>query len=370
MNHKQQRNYGIDLLRCLSMFFVILQHLFGQGDLLYHAQDNSAKYFFFSFFQIMAYCAVDVYGITTGYLMCTKQFKLSRLVQLWATTVFWSVAVSCCFFVFVPASRTISEAVSMFLPILRGRYWFFTAYFVVMLLSPVLNHLIRTLNKHQFQLLLVVLLLIFGIIPIGSLGYDVMRVSGGNHFSWMIALYLIGGYLRVHLTSVDTFEHRAKNKWLLGYFTAVAIHFLYMLAITFVGFPHYGTLMLTCISPLVTLSAVCLFLHFQNLGSNISEQSVLARFLRFAAPGVYAVYIIHVHPLVFWNTELINLLRPWDGYSGILILACALFAAAGVFLACICLDYMRQKLFLGLRIDNAIQRISNRAEAAVRARLT
>lgn len=199
MPDTNRRNYGIDILRCLSMLFVIVQHILGQGGIMEYAQQAPGKYFFLSFFQILSYCAVDIYGITTGYLMCGKKFKLSRLGKLWLTTVFWSIMVSCGFFLLVPESRTISEMVSMFLPILRGRYWFFTAYFVVMLLSPVLNVLIRSLSRRQFHLLLAALLLIFGVIPVGSLGYDVIRISGGNHFSWMITLYLIGGYIRTYI---------------------------------------------------------------------------------------------------------------------------------------------------------------------------
>ena len=63
-----------------------------------------------------------------------------------------------------PETRTFEEIVSMFLPILRGRYWFFTAYFVVMMVSPALNLVIRNRTKGQFRLLLAALFLIFGVI--------------------------------------------------------------------------------------------------------------------------------------------------------------------------------------------------------------
>ncbi|WP_458398435.1 acyltransferase family protein [Anaerotignum sp.] len=196
----ESRNLGLDALRAISMFFVICQHIIGQGGLIGNAAEGSGKYFLLSFLQILVYCAVDIYGIITGYLLCDKKFRLSRLVKIWLTTVFWSVAVSCCFFIFAPESRTFEEAVSMFLPILRGRYWFFTAYFVVMLVSPALNVLIHSLNRRQFHLLFAALFVIFGVVPVGSLGYDVLRISTGHHFSWMVVLYLIGGYIKIYST--------------------------------------------------------------------------------------------------------------------------------------------------------------------------
>ena len=160
---KKSRNLGIDLMRAMAMFFVICLHILGQGGLVAHAEPGSGKFYILNLLQILSYCAVDAYGITTGYLMCDRPFRLSRVTKLWLTTVFWSVAVSCCFFAFVPASRSMEEMVSMFLPILRGRYWFFTAYFVTMLVSPVLNVVIRALSKTQFKLLLGALFLIFGV---------------------------------------------------------------------------------------------------------------------------------------------------------------------------------------------------------------
>ena len=247
---ENNRNLGIDLLRALAMFFVVIWHFVGQGGLMEHTEPGSMKFWVLSAVQILTICCVNLYGLTTGYLMCDKPFRLSRVVKLWATTAFWSVAVSCILFLVPPETRTFEEIVSMFLPILRGRYWFFTAYVVVMLLSPVLNLVIRSLTKGQFHLLLAVLFLLFGVIPVGSLGYDVMRISTGHHFSWMIVLYIIGGYLRRFSPEAGT------KKWLAGYFLFAAVHLLYKFAVTAVGMKGFANLLLTYPSPLVVGESV------------------------------------------------------------------------------------------------------------------
>ena len=115
----KQRQHGVDALRIVSMLFVIIQHILGQGGVA-GAEIASGKDILLRFLQILVYCAVNLYGITTGYLLCRKPFRLARLVKLWLTTVFWSVAVSCVFFLVLPESRTFEEMVSMFQPILRG----------------------------------------------------------------------------------------------------------------------------------------------------------------------------------------------------------------------------------------------------------
>lgn len=359
---QKNRNPGIDLLRALAMLLVILLHFVGQGGLLAHAPAGSGRYWILSFLQILAFCCVNLYGLTTGYVLCDKAFRLSRVTRLWVTTVFWSVAVSCLFFVLVPESRTLSEGVSMFLPILRGRYWFFTAYVVVLLLSPVLNLVNRSLTKGQYRMLLAVLFLLFGIIPVASLGYDVMRISTGHHFSWMIALYLMGGYLRRFADC----EAPHPTCWLLGYFGFALVHLMYRVAVTAVGLDSFANLLITYPSPLIVGESLCLFLYFRNLGKKIPAGSFGERCIRFLSPGVYSVYVIHVHPLVFWNAEIIALFRAWDSLSLPALLAAMLGAAAAVFVLCVCLDTLRQGLFRLLGIDRAVEKLSDCMERTVR----
>lgn len=362
---KSSRNLGIDLLRALAMFFVICQHILGQGGLVAYTQAGTGKYYFLCFLQIASSCAVDAYGITTGYLMCTKSFRLSRLTKLWLTTVFWSVAVSCCFFVFVPESRTISEMVSMFLPVLRGRYWFFTAYFVTILVSPVLNMVVCTLSKRQFKLLFAALFLVFGVVPVCSLGYDVMRISGGNHFSWMIGLYLIGGYIRVRCPQGGD-NSRKRHPYLPGYCLFVLMHLLYIFATQMAGLGNWSGLFMTNVSPLIAGETICLFLYCREAGEKISDTSLLAKLICFVTPGIYSVYIIHVHPKVFWSQELIALLRPWDSWNGVTVFLGMTAAAAAVFSVCILLDKVRQWLFRGAGIDRTVQKFSDWAESLIR----
>lgn len=365
MHAKNNRNPGIDLLRALAMFLVILWHFVGQGGLLAHAEPGSTKYWILSFVQILTCCCVNLYGLTTGYVMWNKPFRLSRVTKLWVTTVFWSVSVSCVFFALAPESRTIPEMVSMFLPILRGRYWFFTAYVVVMLLSPVLNLVIRSLTKGQFHLLLAVLFLLFGVIPVGSLGYDVMRISTGHHFSWIIVLYIIGGYLS-RFVNMDS---KSSVFWLLGYFGFALVHLLFMFAVTAVGLGAFGNLLLTYPSPLIVGEAICLFLYFRNLGTVISADSIAGKVIRFTVPGVYSVYVLHVHPLVYWNAEIIALFRAWDSWNILSVCVAMIGTAAALFAVCICLDASRQWLFRVLGIDRTISTVSAKLEASISALL-
>ena len=51
---KTERNYGIDLLRLISMLYVLVLHALGRGGLLDHTQRLSVQYQFGWFMQLWA----------------------------------------------------------------------------------------------------------------------------------------------------------------------------------------------------------------------------------------------------------------------------------------------------------------------------
>lgn len=48
---KDERNYGIDLLRVISMIFVLILHCLGHGGILYNTELNSPQYKFVWFIE-------------------------------------------------------------------------------------------------------------------------------------------------------------------------------------------------------------------------------------------------------------------------------------------------------------------------------
>ena len=144
-----------------------------------------------SFAYSIALCAVDCFIIIHGCCACKSKFNLSRIIERWMLVVFWSVVISCIIMAIQPEMRSVTEAVSMFFPVLRGRYWFFNAFLVLFMFEPVLNHIIETLNERKYRLMLFAVGIIFCMIPIFSLGNDVLKISGGAEFGWLFVLYLI-----------------------------------------------------------------------------------------------------------------------------------------------------------------------------------
>ena len=112
-----------------------------------------------------------------------------------------------------------------------------------------------------------------------------------------------------------------------------------------------------------------MFLYFKEAFSDVSAESILGKLIRFAAPGVYSVYVIHVHPNVYWIADIIALFRAWDDWNTLMVCAAMVGTAAVLFTACTCLDAVRQWLFRVMGIDRTIGKVSDKIEMKIRALL-
>ena len=100
-------------------------------------------------------------------------------------------------------------------------------------------------------------------------------------------------------------------------------------------------------SPIAVGEAVCLLLYFSNLKLNNRK---LVKSIRFITPAIFSVYIIHVHPLVFWN--ILKDAFTWlTEYNLLVAFMLILAIALAIFIGCIALDYIRIILFKILKIN-------------------
>ncbi len=346
----KQRNVGIDILRIVSMFFIIIIHILMQGGTLsaYLNKGLQGSYYFLNTVYVIAYCGVNCFALVSGYVGWQNTFKIEKIIKLWANVIFWSVGVSLILFVFNKEFFSVKEAVSMFLPLIRGRYWFFNAYFVVFIFSPLLNHFIKTLPKKTFQYFLLAVVFVFCVIPFLALGNDVLRIQSGNEFTWLMVMYLVGGYFSKYPVMI-----KKPYKCIIAFLGFALLNFAYKYLIELVttkifGVPSYGDLFLSHTSPVVVGEAVCLLLCFSNLKV---KNKTLIKTVAFVTPSIFSVYIIHVHPIIFWNIlkDTFTWLTEYNVLVSFVLVMAISFA---ILIGCIGLDYVRIFIFKLLKIDS------------------
>ena len=75
LGQTKERNYGIDLLRIVSMFLVCILHVLGHGGILNNTTENTVNYNVAWIMNISAYCAVNCYALISGYVGIKSKFK-------------------------------------------------------------------------------------------------------------------------------------------------------------------------------------------------------------------------------------------------------------------------------------------------------
>lgn len=135
------RDYEIDLLRIISMLMVPMVHVIGQGGILTAAAHFSMQYE--SAWMLMSFLlvAVNCFILITCYVYYGKQTRYYRLATLWIEVLFYSIIIMVIIYFMFPADFILESIWKGILPTFYtngqfSRYWFFTAYAGMFLISP------------------------------------------------------------------------------------------------------------------------------------------------------------------------------------------------------------------------------------------
>lgn len=339
---KRERNYGIDLLKCVSMLLIVVLHILGAGGILGAAAPGSAALHAAWYLETLALCAVDCFGLASGYVLCKGHYRYSRIFSLWIRVVCEMLAVTTLFAVFLPAAVGRHEWTIALTPVLHNVYWYFTAYFALFFFVPYLNKMLLALSGRE-RIGIILCILALGTILQNFAQDDIFGLHGGYCFLWLTALYILGGCIR--LSDVRD-EGINRAFYLAGYFIAALLGWELMALFGNQRFVSYT-------SPFILAEAVLLLFYFRRLPIDRSRaHTALSMFSRTS----FGVYIIHTVPLV-WVHVLANRFIPYLRRPVPLMLLLVLLTAAGIYLLCTLGDWLIEKLLKLVHVDFLEQRI-------------
>lgn len=338
-----ERNYGIDLLRCVSMFLIVVLHIYNQGGLL-NALSQKETYYVSYTVRLIAAGAVNLYAMISGYVMLYGTFKPRRLIGLWLQVVFWSLLLCGVGSFLLPEAIGKKEWICAVLPITQKEFWYFSAYAGVFLLSPLVNRGIRAMTEAQAFCLMACCIGFFSFGAVFGKFFqgDPFFMGSGYSVIWLLVLYIVGACLN-HSGLL-----RRKDAGELLLVMAICL----TLCIVWAVLPMRGILKNTkkqinsYLNPIMLIFDICLFGLF-------AKMKLCGAFIRkligFLAPLTFSVYIIHVHPLC-WTLFKLRFTFIADCRELFYIPLVLAFALA-TYLVCSLLDYLRTLLFRLLRTD-------------------
>lgn len=356
----KERNYGIDALRMLSMFMVVVLHIFNSGGVLDATGRFTSQYEVGWLLQNATFCAVDVYALISGYVWVNAKYKFRNIIELWLQVLFYTVSITALFSIFSPSSVSFMEWIKALFPVMFNQYWYFSSYFALFLFIPLLNIILEKAEKKQLLISIGIILFFFS--GVQTLFYsNVFGTNDGYSAIWLMIMYLVGGYIKEY----GICKNAKPAKLIIGYFSMVCLTWLSKLCIELLtlrvlGEVRAGKYFISYRSPFVFLAAVFLLLLFANLKISPFWKKVIG----FLSPMAFGVYLIHTHPLVFFDifkgrfAEYAAL--PW-----ILEILAVLGTAAAIYLICCLIDFIRLQLFKLLHIRQNLDSVEERIRMKV-----
>ncbi len=358
MGQCQERNYGIDALRLLAMFMVVVLHILGKGGVLQTAQGVQSKVSWF--LQIAAFCAVDCYALISGYTGYTereKKYRYGKYFGMWLQAFFYSFGCTLLWYFAHPGSVSRADLAMSAFPVLTDQYWYFRAYTPLFFVIPWLNRLVRRCSEREVTGLVAVLFVLFSCYgTVAALFADPFALKEGYSFVWLAFLYLAGAWMKKCRIAERVSMRTAALAYLLSVLVTwgsrMAIH---RLTVRVLGDTFGRNLLYNYTSPTVVLASGALL----ALSSGIRIEGICRKAVRFLAPASFGVYLLHRQDLVFdrffnGTFRFIAVMPPWGIPPAVIGIALAVCAA------CLAIDKIRAWLFRICRIAQAGERIERR----------
>ena len=349
-----QRDYGIDLLRIISMLMVPIVHVIGQGGILGTAVPFSIQYE--SAWMLMSFVlvAVNCFILITGYVYYGKETKYYRLATLWIEVLFYSILILLLFYFMFPTEFGFEDVWKNIIPTFYtkgqfSRYWFFTAYVGMFLISPFVNIALKYFDKKQDLAAFLSLFIIFSLLPT-ILNQDMaFNLNEGYSVLWFVVLYYTGGLLHKY----EIFKKLKSNKWLLIYIVCSLISWSIIYILESLGLIEtgFGLYSFNCyLSPLYFIGGIALFCVFKNV--NITKSSAIS-LIKFFTPVCFGVYLIHdnmsfAHFFLDKKFAFLAQMGPISMVIGVILIG------LGIFISCSLVDWIRELLFRKLKVKSRL----------------
>ena len=356
------RNYGIDFLRIVAMFFILIYHLLGNGGIREAVISSDVGQFVSVWFwEVFAYCGVNMFALISGYVGYRGsefRIKYSNLIMLWLQVFFYGMV-----FLFVeillshkmPDMKTIAGSI---LPVACGEYWYFSAYFGVVLLGAFINRIVYHLTDNSKKIIVIVLTFFTLYSTIAGRFSDPFNLNNGHSFVWLLILYFTGACLK---------KYEVVEKVKIKYFIwtgiiCFLITWMFKLFCSYGlvpilgnGFYSVGNLFIYYLSPTTLGLALC----FLGIFGKMHLSSVMQRIVNVIAPLTFGIYIIHEDSYIkelFIIDKFIFVAKLQTWQVTLAVLGYTLF----IFIICACIECCRNGIFKLLRVRKFAVYVDNK----------
>lgn len=324
-----ERNSSIELLRIICILLIIAHHYFVHGGFeKFSYASIGCNTIFLQILSMFGRCSCSIFALITGYYLINskRENHYKKIFPLIGEMYFYSILIWIIFYSFklVPISKM--DTLKSIFPIFFGN-WYVVYYLLFYLFIPFINSWLNSMNKKDYTILLITILIVWSIIPT----FTANAWKFGD-FDFFIVMYIIGAYIKLHINK------KFKFSFLLSIISTALLIFS-VICLNALGnilnsniFITNATYFKNYNSILSVMWAISTFMYFLNL-------NIKSKFVNLISGSVLGIYLIHDNSLmniyiwqkVFPNIDYVN--TPYI-HAFVKILA--------VFVICLIIDLFRK----------------------------
>lgn len=307
------------------MFLVVLSHFYVHGawPLVNELTFNNIAMYALEVGEI----GVTVFVLISGYFLVNKSFDIIKLAKLVLQIWFYGIVILIIAYVFDISVITEKFFWGSIMPF-YSLNWFAKAYLLLYLVFPLLNRVIRRLEKKKLKRIILGFGFIWTVLPVFSM------YEHGNIRITVMFIYCVGAYLYLYGCR---WLNNMKNTIILS-FTSYFVIILTVIVLLWMRlsdgfFMAKPSSFLALNSVLVLLCGIGLFCTFVNI-------KIKSNIINKIASTMFGVYLIHDNPMIagwMWN----DLLNVSHYYESAFLVPVSVFFSILVIIVCSCIDYLR-----------------------------
>lgn len=335
--NKLQRNANIELLRIISMLFIVMFHFNVQSE--FNNYSFSVNSILISLLGFGGAICVNIFLIIGTWFMIDSHFDGKRVIKLWSNVFFYSFLLTS-LIILIGVDVSMKDIIRGYLPFIGRALWFASAYITLIFIAPFLNYVFDLTRQKQLLLLGI---LFFSLCLLSTVTNSVGHYLINSIWCWFV-------YLCVGFYKKEIYEKKREK---LQKYKGLSLFIGTIIYISLVLILHFATVKSDTIkiaNALISLTRkylydiktlpniLCAFL-ICNFVFLCNEKSV--KIIGKISKSPFSVYIVHQVPVFFmylW-TDLYRANSFKDKSNSVLYL---IFVAVSLYICVSIIDVLRR----------------------------
>ena len=326
----KQRESNIEVLRIVSMFFVLVIHanfLSNEAPTTSLAMQSPITAYTQFVFASISFTCVNIFVLISGWFGI--RFKWRGVFSFLFQCIFWGIVGWGVAFILESERTFCFKDICTCLMLYEEDYWFVKSYLLLYFMAPLLNIFAENASKSQFLVFLICFYLFQSVF--GWATYAVDFFEAGYSTMSFVGLYLLAKYTRIYVPKWSLCSLRTDICLILCIVLSTSV-------LSFVTVRHGINIvwikMYSYINPVIIFESLRMVVSFSKFHFH-------NKFINWVAASAFAVYLLHCNTYIFrpYYVKVSQFL--FQNYGGVVYVVYTALFMLFIFICAIIVDKIR-----------------------------